>query len=85
MTATKKNPILDGIFARMNESGIDGETGISRARLTSEPEFGGEDRKSTRLNSSHITISYAVFCLTKKKNTDAKARQHMEPNIGTRT
>src|SRR5437667_9074564 len=27
-----------------------------------------EDRKSTRLNSSHITISYAVFCL-KKKNT----------------
>src|SRR5437773_5464692 len=28
-----------------------------------------EDRKSTRLNSSHITISYAVFCLKKKKTT----------------
>src|SRR6266540_4669572 len=28
-----------------------------------------EDRKSTRLNSSHITISYAVFCLKKKKQT----------------
>src|SRR5437773_9072555 len=27
------------------------------------------DRKSTRLNSSHITISYAVFCLKKKNNT----------------
>src|SRR5437773_7352829 len=27
------------------------------------------DRKSTRLNSSHITISYAVFCLKKKKKT----------------
>src|SRR5437667_9315390 len=27
----------------------------------------GSDRKSTRLNSSHITISYAVFCLKKKK------------------
>src|SRR5207248_9122144 len=27
------------------------------------------DRKSTRLNSSHRTISYAVFCLKKKKNT----------------
>ena len=26
-----------------------------------------KDRKSTRLNSSHITISYAVFCLKKKK------------------
>src|SRR5690606_41633043 len=27
-----------------------------------------EDRKSTRLNSSHVKISYAVFCLKKKKN-----------------
>src|SRR5699024_11781876 len=27
-----------------------------------------EDRKSTRLNSSHVSISYAVFCLNKKKN-----------------
>src|SRR5256885_2429190 len=27
------------------------------------------DRKSTRLNSSHLVISYAVFCLKKKKNT----------------
>src|SRR2546426_5213018 len=29
--------------------------------------FEGEDRKSTRLNSSHLVISYAVFCLKKKK------------------
>src|SRR2546426_11809496 len=29
-----------------------------------------EDRKSTRLNSSHLVISYAVFCLKKKKKTD---------------
>src|SRR6266705_3894490 len=29
----------------------------------------GRDRKSTRLNSSHRTISYAVFCLKKKKKT----------------
>src|SRR2546426_11606864 len=28
----------------------------------------GGDRKSTRLNSSHLVISYAVFCLKKKKN-----------------
>src|SRR2546426_5741106 len=33
-------------------------------------EFG--DRKSTRLNSSHLVISYAVFCLKKKKNTSAR-------------
>src|SRR5256885_9719777 len=31
-----------------------------------------EDRKSTRLNSSHLVISYAVFCL-KKKNTEPNA------------
>src|SRR5205814_10488682 len=29
----------------------------------------GQDRKSTRLNSSHLGISYAVFCLKKKKTT----------------
>src|SRR5690606_40448040 len=31
------------------------------------PSPAGEDRKSTRLNSSHVKISYAVFCLKKKK------------------
>src|SRR5688572_32452281 len=36
---------------------------------TSENRFGtAPDRKSTRLNSSHSQISYAVFCLKKKKN-----------------
>ena len=33
------------------------------------------DRKSTRLNSSHITISYAVFCLKKKKKTIKKKKK----------
>src|SRR2546422_6001578 len=38
---------------------------------------GGEDRKSTRLNSSHGYISYAVFCLKKKKQQRrAHLRQH---------
>src|SRR3712207_8917202 len=32
-----------------------------------DPVEDGEDRKSTRLNSSHANISYAVFCLKKKK------------------
>src|SRR5690606_40075188 len=31
------------------------------------------DRKSTRLNSSHVKISYAVFCLKKKKRQDTKS------------
>src|SRR5256886_8680320 len=34
-----------------------------------------EDRKSTRLNSSHSQISYAVFCLKKKKKTYFKRRK----------
>src|SRR5688572_31561858 len=34
----------------------------------------GEDRKSTRLNSSHSQISYAVFCLKKKKTYDSHCR-----------
>src|SRR5215813_8152541 len=39
----------------------------------------GRDRKSTRLNSSHVRISYAVFCLKKKKKTKQKTR---EPGAG---
>src|SRR2546429_5827150 len=35
--------------------------------------FGGRDRKSTRLNSSHGYISYAVFCLKKKKKAVAES------------
>src|SRR5690606_39564113 len=46
---------------------------FSRSRRTGEPhrrhraEHPRQDRKSTRLNSSHVKISYAVFCLKKKK------------------
>src|SRR2546426_2363258 len=34
------------------------------------------DRKSTRLNSSHLVISYAVFCLKKKKNKTEQCHGH---------
>src|SRR5256884_3774403 len=37
-------------------------------RVRDRGRYRGEDRKSTRLNSSHGYISYAVFCLKKKKN-----------------
>src|SRR5438876_7822419 len=36
----------------------------------------GEDRKSTRLNSSHPSISYAVFCLKKKKRRTTNRTLH---------
>src|SRR5258707_8569351 len=37
-------------------------------------KFLSQDRKSTRLNSSHANISYAVFCLKKKKKTATSSR-----------
>src|SRR5438034_4180729 len=44
---------------------------LLRQRRGLEREFGDEgDRKSTRLNSSHTVISYAVFCLKKKKKKE---------------
>src|SRR5256885_5716947 len=52
--------------------------GVGRAlrkQLEAEPVAGVvrvEDRKSTRLNSSHLVISYAVFCLKKKKHSNRK-------------
>src|SRR5699024_11775074 len=40
-----------------------------------------KDRKSTRLNSSHVSISYAVFCLKKKKKRQSKTKtKNTEPN-----
>src|SRR2546426_4465683 len=55
-------------------------TVVSAIKMTSPPTAPADgssnmagrrpDRKSTRLNSSHLVISYAVFCLKKKKNND---------------
>src|SRR5256885_13079058 len=41
-----------------------------------DPGFGLRDRKSTRLNSSHLVISYAVFCLKKKKQSITLTRHY---------
>src|SRR2546422_8570107 len=49
-------------------------------RTTAEAKLKELDRKSTRLNSSHGYISYAVFCLKKKKNDPAL---HLESFAGT--
>src|SRR3712207_8809628 len=50
---------------------LGGDRGLHYAMMTTKlPSRGdqdGRDRKSTRLNSSHANISYAVFCLKKKK------------------
>src|SRR5437870_13773115 len=44
-----------------------GRNAISRSPLINPGARSRRDRKSTRLNSSHVAISYAVFCLKKKK------------------
>src|SRR5436190_7646257 len=46
---------------------------LVRRGAAAEAADGLEDRKSTRLNSSHTVISYAVFCLKKKKTLNSKA------------
>src|SRR5256885_10785885 len=64
--------VLDRFF-RGEQFGIDrvdlAQAGIKRRRFSGPGRAGGDkkDRKSTRLNSSHLVISYAVFCLKKKK------------------
>src|SRR5690349_22558497 len=56
--------------------GENGNTVRKRARI-SGPAW--QDRKSTRLNSSHVEISYAVFCLKKKKKKkQTTAKQQMK-------
>src|SRR4051812_49475800 len=54
-----------------DESGDVSHRGPEKAVLIAGPTASGKsDRKSTRLNSSHMSISYAVFCLKKKKKKD---------------
>src|SRR5256885_11720297 len=55
----------------------------SRRRKRLHAVLGHRDRKSTRLNSSHLVISYAVFCLKKKKfhHPLATKGHHARPNL----
>src|SRR3989442_7230855 len=67
-SALSQVPLFDGCSAR--------ELGFIASRTDEVPVGAGrvltkQDRKSTRLNSSHVRISYAVFCLKKKKSLHA--------------
>src|SRR5690606_42103832 len=64
-------------------SGRNGDAGHGGKRRVRRPEpcsvcCHGKDRKSTRLNSSHVKISYAVFCLKKKKQIEATEHARRE-------
>src|SRR5690554_7413333 len=60
------NLVLDRQLRRYLDFFI-GLTGGASHYETLKARLASEDRKSTRLNSSHVRISYAVFCLKKKK------------------
>src|SRR5690625_7101592 len=62
----RPEPAASGIRSGSAEPGR--RSGTAR-RCTWPSRRRRTDRKSTRLNSSHVAISYAVFCLKKKKNT----------------
>src|SRR5436305_14716282 len=47
--------------------------GLENVALWHERDISHSDRKSTRLNSSHVRISYAVFCLKKKKKNKSNS------------
>src|SRR5436305_3472674 len=75
-----KRPAMEAVFAAKIDELVDRSHGQIRAdaahrKLVAIGYLGSErttrrweDRKSTRLNSSHVRISYAVFCLKKKKH-----------------
>src|SRR3712207_7565671 len=52
------------------------QRGLSGAQPSAQLGEHAVDRKSTRLNSSHANISYAVFCLKKNKNDDFLFKRH---------
>src|SRR5690349_22779635 len=57
----------------------------TRGRRRGRVRDAGLDRKSTRLNSSHVEISYAVFCLKKKKKkTKKQSRRTIQRSTKTR-
>src|SRR5258705_6900669 len=62
---------IDGRRAIEHEAQA-GQIEFGQARMLDQPADHG-DRKSTRLNSSHLGISYAVFCLKKKKRDLSRA------------
>src|SRR5256886_4327378 len=63
--------VADGVMRARGRRSRAVPTRDGAATVRSESPAGRyEDRKSTRLNSSHSQISYAVFCLKKKKNSN---------------
>src|SRR5947208_10660331 len=66
------------LIERIFNEGAIASKGLQQTRrvvVSHDRDFVRSDRKSTRLNSSHQIISYAVFCLKKKKTTKTHTQQ----------
>src|SRR5690625_6948945 len=81
-TVTKKNPKINNKIAPIKPISICGKNINTVMKAIVNITISHIDRKSTRLNSSHVAISYAVFCLKKKKkkNTINHTEQNTELN-----
>src|SRR2546430_9035974 len=71
------------LFCRQRPPMRNGALAVSAASAVHDGP--ATDRKSTRLNSSHSQISYAVFCLKKKKKTTGKVLRVYRHNISHQT
>src|SRR5438874_6693399 len=80
--AGDKEAYIDALIVRARELlGVDGfgrvlELSLGEMLADIRNDLSELDRKSTRLNSSHVEISYAVFCLKKKKKKKQRYRKH---------
>src|SRR5256885_3800534 len=67
------NPATQEVLAEVAAGGeAEVQAAVAAAKNAFPKWANTPDRKSTRLNSSHLVISYAVFCLKKKKHTEYK-------------
>src|SRR2546429_3619358 len=69
-------PISRPLIGRARGRMLEEQRRPTEEQRHADDEDGGEDRKSTRLNSSHGYISYAVFCLKKKKHDVPRLASH---------
>src|SRR5690625_7015462 len=72
------SPVVESVLGKplaFNDTGLytDDVVGVFVMNSADKPALSLTDRKSTRLNSSHVAISYAVFCLKKKTGTHRTA------------
>src|SRR3712207_8511035 len=86
-TLFRSSPRPSECARSISAASVGEETRTIRSRSLSYQRKPGmsalEDRKSTRLNSSHANISYAVFCLKKKKNQHNRKNLHHSGRIVT--